>query len=96
MKTVLNGGTVGVVVQVKFDGAEERPDPVSVHAFLKQFHLDDEGHVCLTSAAGVHGFLDAIEALRADLDAVANQAVFWVAESVASRRGRFALVANDG
>lgn len=95
MKTVLSGRTVGVVVQVNLDGTEKRPYPVSAHAILKRFHLDDEGHICLTSDTGIQGFLDAIEALRTDLDAVANQAVFWVAESVASRRSRFALIAND-
>jgi hypothetical protein len=96
MKTVLNGGTIGVVVQLNFDAAERRSEPVSAHAILKQFHLDEEGHICLTASAGIHGFLDAIETLKSELDSMANQAVFWVAESVASRKSRIAIVANDG
>jgi hypothetical protein len=95
MKTILNSGTIGVVVQLNFDATERKADPVSAHAVLKQFHLDEDGHVCLTASAGIQGFLDAIEILKSELDCIANQAVFWVAESVASRKSRISIVAND-
>lgn len=96
MRTILNAGMIGVVVQLNFDATERRSEPVSAHAILKQFHLDEDGHICLTASSGIHGFLDAIETLKFELDSIANQAVFWVAESVASRRCRISSVANDG
>jgi hypothetical protein len=95
MKTILSGETIGVVAQLNFDVAEGTSEPASAHAILKQFHLDEDGHICLTASAGIQEFLDSIEALKSELDCMANRAVFWVAESVASRRSRLSIVAND-
>ena len=52
------------------------------HIVLNKFVLDDEGHICLTSPAGLHDMLDAINGLRQELDEMAQRVVLWVADNI--------------
>ena len=68
--------------------------PFVVHLVVNRIQLDDDGNICLTAPMGLHGFLDAIDNLKSELDGLANDAILWLAGSIASRRVRFAVISN--
>ena len=69
--------------------------PFTVHLVVNRLQLDDDGNICLTAPMGLHNFLEAIDTLKSELDGLANDAILWLAGSIASRRVRFAVISNS-
>jgi hypothetical protein len=76
--------------------ANDISEPFSVHLVVNRLQLDDDGNICLTSPMGLHSFLEAIDVLKSELDGLANDAILWLARSIASRRVRFTVISNSG
>jgi hypothetical protein len=72
----------------------DQPAPFAAHLVLNRLLIDEDGNVCLTKPMGLHSLLDAIDDLKSELDGLANDAILWVAGSIASRRARFAIFSN--
>jgi hypothetical protein len=87
---------LGVIL--KFDALTSKNDisaPFVVHLVVNRLQLDDDGNICLTTPMGLHSFLEAIDKLKSELDGLANDAILWLAGSIASRRVRFAVISNS-
>jgi len=69
--------------------------PFAVHLVVNRLQLDDDGNICLTAPMGLHSFLEAIDKLKSELDGLANEAILWLAGSIASRRVRFSVISNN-
>ena len=96
MKTVLEKSTFGVVLTLRdFSHSNETP-ALSAHLILNRRLIDDDGCMCLAASTGFHGVLDMIEALKSELDSLANDTVLWLAQNIVSRRARFSVISNDG
>jgi hypothetical protein len=96
MKTVLQKSTFGIVLTLRdFSDANDTP-PLSAHLILNRRLIDDDGRMCLTASTGFHGVLDMIDALKSELDSLANETVLWLAQNIVSRRARFSVISNDG
>ena len=86
---------LGVIL--KLDALTSTSDgstPFVVHLVVNRLQLDDDGNICLTEPMGLHSFLEAIDKLKSELDGLANDAILWLADSIASRRVRFAVISN--
>jgi hypothetical protein len=75
---------------------ENDKPPLSAHLILKRRLIDDDGYLCLAASTGFHGVLDIIEALKAELDSLANESVLWLAQNIVSHRARYSIISNDG
>lgn len=86
---------LGVILKLGASTAtNENPTAFAAHLVVNRFQLDDDGNVCLTTPMGLHGFLETIDKLKLELDGLANDAILWLASSIASRRARFAIISN--
>jgi len=96
MKTVLQRSTFGIVLTLEGLSNESDKPPLSAHLILKRRLIDDDGYMCLAASTGFHGVLDIIDALKSELDSLANETVLWLAQNIVSRHARFSVVSNDG
>ena|SRR5665213_2453403 len=96
IKATRNSGNLGIVLRLESLAGGTSGAPFWAHIVLNRFVVDDDGNVCLTSPAGLNGILDAIDELKRELDDLGNQAVLWLAGSIASRRAVFSVVPDCG
>jgi len=96
MKTVLQRSTFGIVLTLEgLSNGSDKP-PLSAHLILNRRLIDDDGYMCLAASTGFHAVLDIIEALKSELDSLANETVLWLAQNIVSHRARFSVISNDG
>ena len=96
MKAVLEKSTFGVVLTLRDLSNVNDTPPLSAHLILNRRLVDDDGRMCLAASTGFHGVPDMIEALKSELDSLANETVLWLAQNIVSRRSRFTVISNDG
>lgn len=95
MKTVLNKGNLGIVLNMRTLLPNDEQSPLSAHLILNRCVVDDDGNICLTVPVGFHDILDHVDVLKAELDSLANETVLWLARNIAFRRARFSVISND-
>jgi len=94
MKTVIQKSSLGIVLDSMALGGPNAPAPLRAHLVLNHRLLDDDGYCRVTDTAGFLEILDIIDSLKAELDSLANDTILWFAQTIASRRMRFAVVSN--
>lgn len=85
---------LALILKLDALASNDKAGSFSAHLVLNQFQIDDDGYVCVTRPMGLHGFLDAVDELKSELDCLANDAILWLAGSIASRRAKFAVISN--
>jgi len=85
---------LGVILKLDALTPSDNSAPFVAHLVLNRLLLDDDGNICLTTPMGLHSFLETIDELKSELDGLANDAILWLAGSIASRRARFAVISN--
>jgi len=85
---------LGVIL--KLDALTSTNDAQFVaHLVVNRLQLDEDGNICLTTPMGLQSFLDAIDKIKLELDGLANDAIIWLARSIASRHAKFAIISNS-
>ena len=95
MKTALAKDKLSLILKTGTTSAGGDQSPLSGHLILNRCLIDDDGNICVTAPVDLLGILDLIDALKSELDTLGNEAVLWFAQTVALRRARLKIIAND-
>jgi len=94
VKVVLNKSNLGIVLN-RQSSADNHQSSLLAHLILNGFVVDDDGNICLSEPVGFQGILDLVESLKAELDGLADETLFYLAQNIALHRARGAVASND-
>ena len=92
MKTTISKKLLGMVLELNPPEPNPGQPRFSAYVIVNRLRLDDEGNICLGSSGGLQETLDQIDAIKSELDQLANACVLELARSVATNHSRLRIV----
>jgi hypothetical protein len=94
VKVVLNKSNLGIVLNGQSSPGNDQ-SPLLAHLILNGFVVDDDGNICLSEPVSFQSILDLVETLKAELDGLADETLFYLAQNIALHRARASVASND-